>query len=62
MKCEGKFYYKDFIGAKLTNKLVPEVVPEVNWRIVFKNVKTTSVSSKTLVKVWRFANSFGYNY
>jgi len=56
MKCEGKFYYKDFIGAKLTNKLVPEVVPEVNWRIVFKNVKTTSVSSKMLLKVWRFAN------
>ena len=51
-----KIYYKDFIGAKLTNKLVPEVVPEVNWRIVFMNVKTTSVSSKMLVKVWRFAN------
>ena len=47
-----KIYYKDFIGAKLTHKLVPEV----NWRIVFKNVKTTSVSSKMLVKVWRFAN------
>jgi len=29
-KCEGKFDYKDFIGAKLTNQLVAELVPEVS--------------------------------